>query len=230
MKILAIESSSITASCAVSEGADLLGEVTLNHKKTHSEKLMPLIKNLMDELELKISDIDIVAISEGPGSYTGLRIGAAIAKSLSYAANLPIANIPTLKSLAGNIYCTDKLIVPIIDAKAGRIYTGIYKWENEKLVEIKEQFPCNIEELIEILKDYNEPFIFNGDGSVNYKGLIEELLNNKEIYFAPVSFNNLRASTLSFLAYNKALSGELSNASDFKPQYLRLSQAERNKK
>lgn len=229
MKILAIESSSITASCAVSEGADLLGEISLNHKKTHSEKLMPLIEKLMDELQLNIRDIDVIAISEGPGSYTGLRIGASIAKSLSFAANIPIANIPTLKALAGNIYDIDKLIVPIMDAKAGRIYTGIYKWEKGNLVGVKEQFPCNIDELIEILNEYNNPVIFNGDGSVNYKDIIEEKLN-KEIYFAPGVFNNLRASTLSYLAYNKALSGELSDAFDFKPQYLRLSQAERNKK
>ncbi len=229
MKILAIESSSITASCAISDGADLLGEISLNHKKTHSEKLMPLIEKLMEELELKITDIDIIAISEGPGSYTGLRIGAAIAKSLAFAANLPIANIPTLKSLAGNVFDTDKLIVPIIDAKAGRIYTGIYKWEKGNLVEIKEQFPCNIDELIEILNGYSEPIIFNGDGSVNYRNLIEEKLN-KEAYFAAALFNNLRASTLVYLAYNKSLNGEFCNASEFKPQYLRLSQAERNKK
>ncbi|NYB73909.1 tRNA (adenosine(37)-N6)-threonylcarbamoyltransferase complex dimerization subunit type 1 TsaB [Sedimentibacter hydroxybenzoicus DSM 7310] len=229
MKILAIESSSITASCAVSEGADLLGEVSLNHKKTHSEKLMPLIEKLMEELELNIKDIDVIAISEGPGSYTGLRIGASIAKSLSFAANIPIANIPTIKALAGNIYDIDKLIVPIMDAKAGRIYTGIYKWGKGNLVGVKEQFPCNIDELIEILNEYNNPIIFNGDGSVNYKDIIEEKLN-KEIYFAPGVFNNLRASTLSYLAYNKALRGELSDAFDFKPQYLRLSQAERNKK
>ena len=229
MKILAIESSSITASCAVSEGADLLGEVSLNHKKTHSEKLMPLIEKLMEELQLNIKDIDVIAISEGPGSYTGLRIGASIAKSLSFAANIPIANIPTMKALAGNIYDADKLIVPIMDAKAGRIYTGIYKWEKCSLTEVREQFPCNIDELIDILNDYNSPIIFNGDGSVNYRNIIEDRLD-KEMHFAPGIFNNLRASTLSYLAYNKALRRELSDAFNFKPQYLRLSQAERNKK
>ncbi len=230
MKILAIESSSVTASCAVSDGPDLLGEISLNHKKTHSEKLMPLIEKLMAELQLTIKDIDIIAISEGPGSYTGLRIGASIAKSLSFAANIPIANIPTIQALAGNIYDTDKLIVPIMDAKAGRIYTGIYKWEKDDLIAVKEQFPCSIDELIEILDECDGPVIFNGDGSVNYRNIIEEGLNNKKIYFAPVIFNNLRASTLSYLAYNKALRVELSDAFDFKPQYLRLSQAERNKK
>lgn len=229
MKILAIESATITASCAVSVDGVILGEYTLNHKKTHSEKLMPLIELLMNELELKIQDIDVIAISEGPGSYTGLRIGAAIAKSMAYAVNIPIVNIPTTKSLAGNIFDLDKLIVPIMDAKAGRIYTGIYKWENAELITVKEQFPCNIEELIDILNNYNEPVIFNGDGSVNYKNIIEDKLN-QEAHFAPIKFNYLNASTLAAIGNNMALKGELINASDFKPQYLRLSQAERNMK
>ena len=229
MKILAIESATITASCAVSYDGVILGEYTLNHKKTHSEKLMPLIELLMNELALKIQDIDVIAISEGPGSYTGLRIGAAIAKSMAYAVNIPIANIPTTKSLAGNIFDLHNLIVPIMDAKAGRIYTGIYKWENAELITVKEQFPCNIEELIDILNNYNEPIIFNGDGSVNYKNIIEDKLN-QESHFAPIKFNYLNASTLASIGYNMALNGELIKASEFKPQYLRLSQAERNMK
>lgn len=228
MKVLAIESASITASCAVSEDGNLLGEYTLNHKKTHSEKLMPLIESLMNELGLKIQDIDVVAVSEGPGSYTGLRIGAAIAKSLSFAADIPIASVPTTKSLAGNIFDLNKLIVPVMDAKAGRIYTGIYKWENGALTTVREQFPCNIDELIDILNGYEESLIFNGDGSVNYRNIIEEKLN-RMAHFATSRFNYLNASTIASIGYGMALNGELIRASDFKPQYLRLSQAERNK-
>jgi tRNA threonylcarbamoyladenosine biosynthesis protein TsaB len=169
MKILSIESASVTASCAVSDDEKILGEYTLRHKKTHSEKLMPLIEELMGELNLKINDIDIISISKGPGSYTGLRIGAAIAKSLAYAADIKIASVPTMKSLAANVYDEHKLIVPIMDAKAGRIYTGIYKWDNGECKEVLEQFPCNIDDLIQILNEYGEPLIFNGDGSVNYR-------------------------------------------------------------
>lgn len=229
MKILAIESASVTASCAVSENGIILGEYTLNHKKTHSEKLMPLIETLMKELELKIQDIDVIAISGGPGSYTGLRIGAAIAKSMAYAANIPIVNVPTTKSLAGNIFDLNNHIVPVMDAKAGRIYTGIYKWENEELVTVKEQFPCSIVELIEILNEYNVTFIFNGDGSVNYRNIIEDKLKGR-VHFAPEKFNYLNASTLSSLGFEMVLKEEMVKASDFKPQYLRLSQAERNKR
>lgn len=229
MKILAIESASVTASCAVSENGVILGEFTLNHKKTHSEKLMPLIEALMKELELNINDIDVVAVSEGPGSYTGLRIGASIAKSLAYAANIPIASVPTTMSLAGNIYDLNKLIVPVMDAKGKRIYTGIYKVERGELVKVKKQFPCNIEELVEILEEYSGDIIFNGDGSVNYRSIIEEKLKERA-YFAPERFNYLNASSLSYIGYQMALKEELVEPSKFKPEYLRLSQAERNKK
>jgi tRNA threonylcarbamoyladenosine biosynthesis protein TsaB len=229
MKILSIESASVTASCAVSDGKNILGEYTLRHKKTHSEKLMPLIEELMKELGLKIKDIDVIAVSEGPGSYTGLRIGAAIAKSLAYAAHINIVSVPTIKSLAANIYDVEKLIVPVMDAKAGRIYTGIYKWEKDECVEVLKQFPCNIDELIEILNNYKEPVIFNGDGSVNYREVIENNLNRKA-YFAPEVFNYLKASTLNLIAYKMAVAGITVKAKELKPQYLRLSQAERNRK
>ena len=229
MKILSIESASVTASSAVSDDEKILGEYTLRHKKTHSEKLMPLIEELMGELNLKINDIDVISISKGPGSYTGLRIGAAIAKSLAYAADIKIVSIPTMKSLAANVYNEHKLIVPIMDAKAGRIYTGIYKWDNGECKEVLEQFPCNIDELIQILNEYEEPIIFNGDGSVNYRKRIEDGLN-KKAYFAPEVFNYLKASTLAFIGYKMAVQGNIVSANEFNPQYLRLSQAERNRK
>jgi len=229
MKILAIESASVTASCAVSENDVVLGEYSLSHKKTHSEKLMPLVEKLLEDLEFNINDIDVIAISEGPGSYTGLRIGASIAKSLAYAINVPLVNIPTMKSLAANIYSSDKYIVPIMDAKSGRVYSGIYKWNNDNLIAVKEQFPSNIEELIEILNDVKVPIILLGDGSEQYKTIIEENLKI-ESTFSPKQFNLLRASSLACLGYKMALSGNIISASEFSPKYLRLSQAERNKK
>ncbi|MBP7222406.1 MAG: tRNA (adenosine(37)-N6)-threonylcarbamoyltransferase complex dimerization subunit type 1 TsaB [Sedimentibacter sp.] len=229
MKILSIESASVAASCAVSEDENLLGEYTLSHKKTHSEKLMPLIEELMEDLGLKLKDIDFLAVSEGPGSYTGLRIGAALAKSLAFAGNLRIIGVPTMKSLAANIYDEDKLIVPVMDAKAGRIYTGIYRWDNRELRETEEQFACNIDELIQILNKYEEPVVFNGDGSVNYRERILNNLNRKS-YFAPEACNYLKASTLGFIAYKMAVAGDTVTADEFKPRYLRLSQAERNRK
>lgn len=227
MKILAIESATVIASCAISENDVVLGEYSLGHKKTHSEKLMPLIEKLLEDMEMKIKDIDVIAISEGPGSYTGLRIGAAIGKSLAYAINVPIANIPTMKSLAANIYSVEKLIVPVMDAKSGRVYAGIYKWENDSLTTVKEQFPTNIDELIEILNGCTESIILSGDGSENYRNIFEERLKIKYT-ISPKQFNLPRASSSACLGYSMAINGEIINASEFAPKYLRLSQAERN--
>jgi len=229
MKILAIESASITASCAISNDDIVLGEYSLSHKKTHSEKLMPLIERLLEDTEVNIQDIDVIAMSEGPGSYTGLRIGAAIGKSLAFASNIRIANVPTMKSLASNIYETSTYIVPVMDAKAGRVYTGIYKWENGKLMTVKEQFPTNINELIEILNEYSVPILLNGDGSENYRNTFEDMLKIKPI-FSPHQFNYLRASSLACIGYEMAKNGDTVSSSEFSPKYLRLSQAERNAK
>ena len=227
MKILAIESATVIASCAISENDVVLGEYSLGHKKTHSEKLMPLIEKLLEDMEIEIKDIDVIAISEGPGSYTGLRIGASIGKSLAYAINVPIANVPTMKSLASNLYASDKFIVPVMDAKSGRVYSGIYKWENENLITVKEQFPANMDELLEILNQCTEPIILCGDGSENYKNIFTENLKIKHT-FAPKQFNSLRASSLACLGYSMAVNGETIKSSEFAPKYLRLSQAERN--
>jgi tRNA A37 threonylcarbamoyladenosine modification protein TsaB len=116
-----------------------------------------------------------------------------------------------------------------MDARSERIYTGIYKWEKGQLITVKEQLPCNIGELIEILNGCGKAAIFNGDGSVNYRDIIEEKLEERA-NFAPNKFNYLSASTLASIGFRMALKGELIQASEFKPQYLRLSQAERNKK
>ncbi|MDF2677198.1 MAG: tsaB [Bacillota bacterium] len=229
MKILAIESSSITASCAVSENDVILGEYSLSHKKTHSEKLMPLIEKLLEDLQINIEEINLIGISEGPGSYTGLRIGAAIAKSLAYSLNIKIAAVPTMMSLAANVYSEDKKIISIMDAKAKRIYAGIYKWENGKVITFKEQFPSTVDDLINIINELNEPVILNGDGSEIYKNIFEENLKIKPI-FAPKQFNLLKSSSLAFIANEMATENKTESSSNFTPKYLRLSQAERNVK
>ncbi len=232
MKILGIESAGLTASCAISEDDKLLCEYLLNHKKTHSEKLMPLIIKALEDREIKLNEIDIIAISKGPGSYTGLRIGAAIAKGLAQAIGLsgandiPIAAVPTIQALAANIFDNNRYIVPILDAKSGRVYSGVYKWQNSSLITIKEQFPADIEELVDIAQNLESEVVFNGDGSVNYREVLEKSLNNKA-FFAPEKYNILRAASVNFIAYQLVKEDKLMSYNDFSPEYLRLSQAER---
>lgn len=234
MKILGIESAGLTASCAISEDNKLLCEYLLNHKKTHSEKLMPLVIKALEDREIQLDDIDIIAISKGPGSYTGLRIGAAIAKGLAQAMSLNksdemdvhIVAVPTMQALAANIFDNNRYIVPILDAKSGRIYSGIYKWENDSLLTIKEQFPADIDELINIVKELNDEVIVNGDGSVNYREILESSLNGK-VVFSPEKYNILSASSVNYIAYQLIKENKIMSYHEFSPEYLRLSQAER---
>ncbi len=226
MKILGIESSGITASCAISEDEILLCEYTQNHKKTHSEKLMPLIVKSLEDSDISLKDINFIAISKGPGSYTGLRIGAAIAKGLAQALDIPMVAVPTMKALAANVFDSNKYIIPILDAKGGRAYSGIYKWENNKLMTIKDQFPINIDELINIINDIEGDVVLNGDGSVNYKEVLESKVN-KKIYFAPEKYNILSAASINQVGYQLIKDNKIISCYDFSPEYLRPSQAER---
>ncbi|QSX07012.1 tRNA (adenosine(37)-N6)-threonylcarbamoyltransferase complex dimerization subunit type 1 TsaB [Sedimentibacter sp. zth1] len=226
MKILGIESASITASCAVAENDILLCEYSQSFNKTHSEKLMPLIVQSLEDNSIQLDDIQYVAISKGPGSYTGLRIGASIAKGIALAKNLPIVAVPTMKSLACNVLDYNNYIVSIIDAKGNRTYAGIYKWDGDKLCTIKEQFPTDIEDLIDVINSLGSGVVVNGDGSVVYKDILSQNVK-VPIKFAPQRFNILKASSICYVAYQMILDDKVIKSFEFAPEYLRPSQAER---
>jgi len=124
-KILGIESASLTASVAVVEGEALLAEYTLNHKKTHSQTLLPMIDQLFAMAEIDKNGLDAIAVSMGPGSYTGLRIGSATAKGLGQALGKPLVAVPTMDAMAYGFCQTDALICPIMDARRNQVYTGL---------------------------------------------------------------------------------------------------------
>ena len=124
MKILALDSSGLVASAAVMEDDILLAEYTVNYKKTHSQTLLPMLDAIVSMVELDLNTIDAIALAAGPGSFTGLRIGAATAKGLGLALDKPIVAVPTVDALAYNLYDTDKLICPMMDARRQQVYTG----------------------------------------------------------------------------------------------------------
>ena len=227
MKVLGIESATIVASCALIDDDKLIGEYTQSHKKTHSEKLMPLIIKQLEDTETALDDIDTIAISKGPGSYTGLRIGAAIGKGLGQACNKPIVGVPTIAALAYNACALTGYIVPILDARGGRVYTGIYKWQSNLFHTIKEQWATEIEALIENLEALDEPILFNGDGASLHKQALIEKLGKKAQFIS--AYNNMpKASSVAQLGYEMAKKGHTISPYDFAPEYLRKSQAERN--
>ena len=129
MKILAIESSSLVASVAVTEDGVTVAEYTVNFKKTHSQTLLPMIDQIAAMTELDMDSVDAIAVSGGPGSFTGLRIGSATAKGLGLALKKPLIHVPTLDAMAWNLYGASGLICPVMDARRNQVYTGLYRFE-----------------------------------------------------------------------------------------------------
>ena len=139
MKILAVDSSGLVASVAVVEEDTMLAEYTVNYKKTHSQTLLPMLHEIVQMIELDLHSVDAIAVSAGPGSFTGLRIGSATAKGLGLALQKPIISIPTVEGLAYNLVGTNKLICPIMDARRNQVYTGLYQFEGQQLLCLREQ-------------------------------------------------------------------------------------------
>lgn len=229
MRILAIDSSSMVATVAITTDGILNAEYTINHKKTHSQTLLPMIAEIVKMIEIDMDSIDAVAITGGPGSYTGLRIGSATAKGIGLALNKPIINVPTMDALAYNLYSSRYVICPIMDARRGQVYTGIYKFDETEMKTIKPQCIMMIDELIKELDTIKEPVMFLGDGVDAHKQLIDDTMDTKH-YYAPASINRHKASTLGTIAEIYYKNGKMETAKEHKPEYLRLSQAERELK
>lgn len=244
MKILAIDSSGLTASVAVVEDDNLISEYTVNYKKTHSQTLLPMLDEIKNMTELDMSSVDAIAISNGPGSFTGLRIGSAMAKGLGLALDKPIIEVSTVEALAYNLYGSDCYICPIMDARRDEVYTGVFSFEkvgdrdfSYRCKTIVEPVPMGIVELVGKLGELDRPVIFTGDGIDAYKDIIREKMVIPYT-FAVAIYNRQRAGSVALLAmskvrdYENGEDGAISpfiSADDSAPVYLRLSQAERER-
>lgn len=226
MKILAVDTSSMVAAVAVTDNTRLLAEYALNHKKTHSQKLMPMIKEAMSELELSPRDIDVYAASSGPGSFTGLRIGMTIIKAMAYAAEKPVVSVPTLDALAYNIPSTESIICPIMDARNNQVYSALYRWERSSQVKVTEYMGVHIGELVDLIKGKNRRVIFLGDAVNIHMDYLKSEFEDK-CEFAPGNLMLQRGSSVALVALQKASAGQLENCFDAVPFYLRKPQAER---
>ena len=226
MKILAIDASGIVASVAIASEDEMIAEYTIKNKKTHSQTLLPMIDKVLKFTETDIKDIDYIAVTEGPGSFTGLRIGAATAKGLAQACNIPIVSVSTLEALAYNVFETDKLICSIMDARRDNVFGAIYVRENDGLEVIKEQAALPIEEMINELNRIGKNVIFVGDGISVQKDYIR---NNLKIDYtlAPVYAREQKASSVIGVALNNIKNNKIIASRDFKPIYLRKSQDDR---
>lgn len=235
MKIIAMDSSGLVASVAVIEDDTLIGEYNVQYKKTHSQTLLPMLDELRKMVDLDLSTVDAVALAAGPGSFTGLRIGSATAKGLGFALDIPLIEIPTLDGLACNLYGSDKLICPIMDARRNQVYTGVYEFVAKEETPISYQLrvlipqcAVPIEKIADKCNQLGREVIFLGDGVPVFEKKLAELL--KVPYgFAPAHMNRQRAAAFGFLALDYLKNGKVVKAEAHAPEYLRLSQAEREK-
>ena len=222
MRILAVDTSSNVATAAIMDGDKLVCEFVLNNKMTHSQTIMPIIDECFKKSELTPGDIDLFAVAEGPGSFTGLRIGVTTVKGLAHAVNKPVVGVNTLEAMAYNLpFCT-YIICPIMDARRAQVYNAVYKFENDELTTVKEPRAISLEELLCEIEEMGVQVVFLGDGVPVHKESIKEKLKDKAM-FAPGNVGMQRASGVCLAAAGK----EAVHYSRLAPVYLRKSQAER---
>lgn len=224
MKILGLDTSTMMASCAVIDEERVLGEYSIDQDRGHAENLVPMIKEVMENINLNMEDIDLYAVALGPGSFTGLRIGVATMKAFAHLFNKPIIGINTIEGLAYNLPFEDT-VIPMIDARRNRVYTGIYSLNAGELIEEMPVDAIDIDKLIEMIKD-REDITVNGNGSIIYRDKLREKLGNR-VKFAKMGQNHPRGVSVAELALEKFKQGKRDDVFTLAPDYLRKSQAER---
>lgn len=228
MKILAIDTSSKICSVSILEDTKPIIEKHNNDEKTHSQKLMPLISSTFEEANLTLDNIDLLACSQGPGSFTGIRIGVSTVKAFADVKHIPIIGVTSLESLAYNIK-KDGLIACVIDAKNNNVYFALFELKNNKYTSIINPTSDTIDNVINSINNYNQnnlPLTLVGDGSIVHKELIETQIKN--CTFANDNENEQTSISIGLAAYNKYNSENYSPTFSISPIYLKKSQAERS--
>lgn len=220
MKILAIDTSCASISASLITEEKILAEIYLNEKNNHATTIMPIIDNLLKMSNIELEDVDYLACSNGPGSFTGLRVGVSTLKGIALALNKKIIVVSTLEVLAYNIFSLDSAVVPMIDAKSNKIFTGIYK----NGVNIFEDRIMDIHEILEYLKSNELEPIFLGDGSIKYKREISEIFSCKNI--APINLIMPKASSIGEIAKRHLLEDKFVDYRNLEINYLKRPQAE----
>ena len=222
MRVLGIETSTMVGSLALIENGELLGECTLNTKVTHSVRLIPGINFLLKNLEVSLRDIDLLAVSIGPGSFTSLRIGVSTAKGLAQVIKKPIIGVPSLDAMASQLPYTEFRICPIIDARRGEVYTASYRSEANETKRLTPYMSLSPEKL---LQQIGEKTIFLGDGLRLYKDLILRRMGDLAL-FAPVGLSLPKGASIARIALSMYQNGYRENLFRLSPKYVRKSDAE----
>ena len=227
MKILAFETSAKAASVAIMDNGKLLGESYQNTGLTHSQTLMVMAEDLLKACNLTVKDVQAVAVAAGPGSFTGVRIGVAAAKGFAWGGELPCYGVSTLEAMARNLGVYQGYVVPAMDARRSQVYTAVFHAEKGVLSRVEEDMAISLMELKEKIKNYAEPVFLVGDGAnLCYNTLLEEVPG---LVLPPEHRMHQRAAGVAMAAQAMADAGDPGNGAELTPNYLRLSQAERER-
>ena len=225
MKILALETSAKAVSAAVTENGKVLCSGYQDTGLTHSRTLMPIVEHILKNTDLSMADMDVIAVSAGPGSFTGIRIGVSAAKGLAFAADKPAVGVSTLAAMARNVAFVDGLIVCAMDARRSQVYNALFEAKDGTLTRLTEDRAIALAELAEELKDDPRPKTVVGDGG----RLCFDFLQNAGIAcrLAPPYLLMQNAASVALEAEALAAEGKLVSSQELEPVYLRPAQAER---
>jgi tRNA threonylcarbamoyladenosine biosynthesis protein TsaB len=227
---LAIDSATPVAGLALLNNQKVICEEFINYKKTHSETLMPGVNRILHDCELTPNDLDVIAVTIGPGSFTGLRIGLATAKGLSMACGKPLVGISTLDVLAHNIVFSSNLVCPLLDARKQEVYTAFFAADGDIPQRLTPDLACSPQDMAARTRDMalatgKSHIILLGDGFYPYEEYFREYFK-EDLQVAPGSLMLPRAAALGSLAWQRAKNNDFDDAFTLRPVYVRLSEAE----
>jgi tRNA threonylcarbamoyladenosine biosynthesis protein TsaB len=220
-RVLAIDTSSYVLGVAIVEEDKVIGELVTNLNKNHSVRAMPAVDQLMKDCEIKPDTLDRIVVGKGPGSFTGVRIGVTLAKTLAWSLNVPLVGVSSLELLATNGRYFKGLISPIMDARRGQVYTGLYTWNKTGVQTEVEDVNISLTDWLGMLKEKNEDVLFIGNDVHLHKEIIIEYLGERT-HFAQISENSPRPGELALIGLQK----EAEDVHSFVPNYTRLAEAE----
>ncbi|MCC2930204.1 tRNA (adenosine(37)-N6)-threonylcarbamoyltransferase complex dimerization subunit type 1 TsaB [Bacillus sp. LBG-1-113] len=221
MTILAIDTSNYTLGIALLRDNTVIAEYITYLKKNHSVRAMPAVHSLLNDCDLTPQDLSKIVVAKGPGSYTGVRIGVTIAKTLAWSLNIPISAVSSLEALAANGRHFDGLISPIFDARRGQVYTGLYEYKSGLLEQAVQDQNVMLTEWLEMLKEKDCPVLFLGHDTSIHKETILDVLGTKGV-IGPAAQHNPRPSELAYAGADR----EAVDIHGLVPDYLRLAEAE----
>jgi tRNA threonylcarbamoyladenosine biosynthesis protein TsaB len=221
-RILAIDTASPTGSVALLDEGQLQGEILLHLKTTHSERLLTAVDQLLQGVGCELSDLDGIAVTRGPGSFTGLRVGIATAKGLALSLECPLVGVSTLEALAANLSFAGMPVCAMLDARKNEVYAGLFQYGSDRMQILGQEEVLAPEKLLDSLQGDT---LFVGDGAERYRSVIVRKLAGRA-HFAPTPLNQPRAAMVAWLAMTEMASVSPDSADALTPVYIRPSEAE----